>query len=89
MKKFTLLFVFAFILLALFSQPLTVSYVNGYKILTGEYPAINVRDFPVDSYEQGKIQIKLDRSYEANFPILLIEQACKDLLQPEFWNWTY
>jgi len=68
MKKNILLFFFAFTLLALFSQSLTVSYVNGYEVLTGEYPAINVRDFPDDSYERGKIQIKLDRSYETQLP---------------------
>jgi len=68
MKKIILLFVVAFTFLALFSQSLTISYVNGYKILQGERPAIHIRDFPVDAYEQGKIKIKINRSYEQQLP---------------------
>ncbi|MCL1850949.1 MAG: S8 family serine peptidase [Bacteroidetes bacterium] len=68
MKKITLSLFFAITFLALFSQNFTVSYVNGYKILQGERPEINVRDFPEDSYEQGKIKIKIERSYETQLP---------------------
>ena len=64
MKKITLSFIFAITILALFSQSLTVSYINGYKILKGERPEINIRDFSADAYEQGKIKIKIDKSYE-------------------------
>ena len=68
MKKVLLSFVFAFAFGASFSQSLTVSYVNGYKILKGERPEINIRDFPADAYEQGKIKIKIDRAYEMQLP---------------------
>ncbi|MCL2245771.1 MAG: S8 family serine peptidase [Lentimicrobiaceae bacterium] len=68
MKKITLLSIFVCAFLTLLAQSLTVSYVNGYKILKGERPAINVRDFPVEAYEQGKMIIKIDRSYEMQLP---------------------
>jgi subtilisin family serine protease len=69
MKKFILLFITGLIFpVLLFSQSLTTSYINGYKILQGERPAINVRDFPADAYQQGKINIKIDRSHEMLLP---------------------
>ncbi|MCL2168044.1 MAG: S8 family serine peptidase [Lentimicrobiaceae bacterium] len=68
MKKITLFIFAAITFFATFSQSLTVSYINGYKILQGERPEINVRDFPIDAYEQGKIKIKIDRSYEKQLP---------------------
>jgi len=80
MKKFILLSIFAFTLLALFPQSLTVSYVNGYKILTGERPDINIRDFPADSYEQGKIKIKLDKSYETKLPDIIYRAGSQEFV---------
>jgi subtilisin family serine protease len=68
MKKLTLSLILVITFLTLFSQTFTVSYVNGYKILRGERPEINVRNFPVDAYEQGKIKIKIDRTYEVQLP---------------------
>ncbi|MCL2511655.1 MAG: S8 family serine peptidase [Bacteroidales bacterium] len=68
MKKHILSLIFAFTFGALFSQSLTESYVNGYRILKGERPEINVRDFPTDVYARGKIKIKIDRSYEVQLP---------------------
>ena len=64
MKKYTLLFVAVFTFMAVYAQYLTSSYTNGYKTLQGERPVINIRDFPADAYQQGKIKIKIDRSYE-------------------------
>ena len=68
MKKNTLFFIAAFAFSALFSQSFTTTYVNGYKVLQGERPAIHIRDFPVDAYEQGKFKIKIDRAYEQQLP---------------------
>jgi subtilisin family serine protease len=68
MKKSILFFVAAFTFVALFSQSMTTSYVNGYKIMKGERPEINIRNVPVDAYHQGKIKIKIDRSYEKLLP---------------------
>ena len=68
MKKFTLLIIVVITSITTLSQSLTTSYVDGYKILKGERPTINLRDFPVDAYQQGKIKIKIDKSYEMQLP---------------------
>ena len=81
MKKITLLFIAAFTFTALFSQSLTTSYVNGYKILKGERPEINVRDFPVDAYQQGKIKIKIDKSYEEQLPDIMYWAEPKEFVK--------
>jgi hypothetical protein len=68
MKKIIILLLATFTFVALFSQTMTTTYVNGYKIMRGEHPVINVRDIPTDAYEQGKIKIKLVSSYETQLP---------------------
>ena len=47
----------------IFSQPSergekTVKYVNGFKVVTGERPPINLDEVPESAYEQGKMLIK-------------------------------
>ncbi|MDY0280735.1 MAG: S8 family serine peptidase [Salinivirgaceae bacterium] len=37
----------------------TITYVNGYRIVKGERPQINLDKISSDAYEKGKIQIKL------------------------------
>jgi len=81
MKKITMFFVAIFTFIAGYSQSFTISYVNGYKILQGERPEINVRDFPVDAYQQGKIKIKIDRAYEMQLPDVKYYAGSEDFVR--------
>lgn len=37
-----------------------VKYVNGYKVVKGERPPVNLDAVPVDAFEQGKIYVKFN-----------------------------
>src|SRR5690554_2547094 len=42
------------------SSSSNVKYVNGYKVVKGERPPIDLATVPADAFEQGKIYVKFN-----------------------------
>ncbi|MDD3150731.1 MAG: S8 family serine peptidase [Candidatus Gastranaerophilales bacterium] len=66
-----------FLTAAVYSMPYETELVNGYKIVKGERPLIDLSQVPVDAYEPGKLTIKFKEGVEAKSSQRFIKASTK------------
>jgi len=78
MRKMKWIIVIAmFLTAAVFSMQYETTNVNGYKVVKGERPYIDLSKVPADSYEPGKLTIKLKEGYSLNTEERFIKPSTK------------